>query len=222
MPKKRGYRRRRHRRSRRKNRPNQSSLVFRGRNFMPQRFLTKHIYSNSERLDTTSSQQVTRQFSINGLFNVDPSGVAVQPFGFDQIGLIYDKFQVYACTLETMAVNAGADACVHIIFPYNGIDSSWTAVQALQMPYSSKVILSSKGGGKDVRNMKKFVKPAYLVGRNQYKSSYEGTVLSNPIEEMRWNIHYINAEGNTDLHVNTTFKLTYYVKWFNFTEVEPS
>jgi len=84
------------------------------------------------------------------------------------------------------------------------------------------MVLSSKGGGRDVRKISHFIKPATLVGRNQYKEDYEGTIVSNPDEEMRWNVKFTNAEGNTEIHANTTLKLTYYVKWFNMTVITTS
>ncbi len=222
MPRKRSRRKRRvkHRR-RRKRRTNQNSLVFRGRGFIPQRFLTKQVYSQLQQVDAVASN-VLIQFSIINIRQIDPALGGEQPMGFDQMMELYTQYQVHGCKINIRFVNATADAVMCCLFPHPSITTGWTLEQSLEQPLQKNIILSGKGGGKDVQTLSMYVSPKKLYGRKLLDNDFVGTVGTNPVQNMRWNLFVANMESSADIQLNYVIRIVYYVKFFNMEEIVPS
>ena len=224
MPRHKKYRRRRRRRRtrRRRRRANQSSLVYRGPGFVPNRLLTTHVYRNIE-IIATAATSITTQFTINDIFNVDPSGSAIQPMGYDQLTDLYSNWQVYACSISINIVNSDISPMAVCLFPFPNATSfvGSTYERVAEMPRATCRVLA-EAGGQNRAVMKQYIRCSTLVGRTQVPDRYLGATGSGPDVTLMWNLLFANMHGLTTLTGTLDLRLKYYVKWFNIEDFTTS
>lgn len=69
--------------------------VNRALNPIPQRYITKLKYSDVFTLQLTNSYQYV--FNLNSLFDPNRSGIGHQPYGYDQLTPLYNRYRAIKC-----------------------------------------------------------------------------------------------------------------------------
>lgn len=68
--------------------------------FMPDKFRTTLRYSSTHNLTSTSGAVGRYEFIGNGLYDPDYTSAGHQPYGFDQLMLMYSKAVVHSCKIR--------------------------------------------------------------------------------------------------------------------------
>lgn len=152
-------------------------------------------------------------FSANGMFDPNISGVGHQPYGFDQLMVMYDHYTVVGskCTI-TMAPQVTACSYVGIKLEDNASTYAGTATEVLleQPATSLKANMSFTAGSvKKVFkcfSAKKFFTKKFPVSADQYS----GSNAANPIDQAYYHVllaPFTNTENLTaqTIHVQIDY-----------------
>jgi len=152
---------------------------------IPQRFITKLKYAATVLTDATGNYI----FNLNSLFDPELTGVGHQPYGYDQLAGLYNRYRVIACgwriqvpktdTAIQFGVIPGNSLAVAGVTPatFSLLKESPRAKYVSQMPGGNAITLSGK---------------AYLpsiVGRNKSEymadDRYQAVVTGDPAEDIQ-------------------------------------
>lgn len=101
------------------------TVVNRGISLIAPRYITKLKYSDEFSLSSSAGVPALYQFNLNSLFDPDRTGVGHQPYGFDQIAALYDKYRVFSVSWRIEAVGATSGDCMRLtVVPADGISFS--------------------------------------------------------------------------------------------------
>lgn len=186
---------------------------------IPQRYITKMKYSDTFTLSLANSYQYV--FNLNSIWDANRTGVGHQPYGFDQLAALYNRYRV----IKTKYIINAYSAAVPIRYgcivsndtpPINNISElaeSPRAQTRVQLP-----------GG----NTTKITGTAYIpsvVGRSkaQYMADdrYQALTTQSPNE-----LALLTVIGNTMTDVGTdvlvTITLEFLVEFFDISPLEQS
>jgi len=177
---------------------------------IPQRFITKQKYSDTFQC---SAAQLTYGFNLNSVWDPNRSGIGHQPYGFDTLATLYNRYRVIACGWRiqfnsTEAVRAVAHPC-------NDFPAFGNVSELVERP-RSKYVVQLPNGSPQVLKGKIYI-PS-LVGRSkaQYMADdrYQATVDANPAEAA---LLMVTGQTMNDqvATVNFTIVLEYTVEYFD-------
>lgn len=177
-----------------------------------QRYITKQKWSG---VFTTSAASPIYRYRLNSLF--DPDIVATtpsQPYGFDQLAILYNRYRVIACSYSINFYNAtNVTRCVvvpgnQVLFP-NGVSDAVSNPRArwkVQIPGGSTQTIKGK------------VYMPSVVGRNkaQYMADdrFQAQVDASPVETVDLNIFTADLADN-GVGVTATVTLEFLVEFFD-------
>ena len=185
-----------------------------------QRYITKLKYSEALTLSALNSYQYV--FNLNSLFDPNRTGVGHQPYGFDQLANLYNRYRVIACRY---IVN-GYSGSVPV--RYGTIVSNETPVTITSMselaenPRAQTRVQVPGGNTTQIRGT------AYIpsvVGRNkaQYMADdrFQAQTTASPAELALLSIYgQTLTDVNTDVLVTVT--LEYTVEFFDVSPLDQS
>lgn len=191
-----------------------TKLVNTARAPVPQRFITKHKYSTTF---TIGSTQPTYQFNLNSLYDPDLTSFGHQPYGRDQMALLYSKYRVYGVSYMISGYQAGGQAIRIACIPTSTTAPPTPNLSSVIEQPRSKYITQLPGGGRAV--LKGYVNLPSLIGmsRRAYSSNPDTAALSssNPIEAMVLTVMAQSLVDTTLDSSNINLTLTFHCEWFD-------
>lgn len=148
---------------------------------IPQRYITKMKFS----ADVSTGATGFHYFNLNSIFDPLRSGVPSpdQPYGRDQLALLYNRYRVIACGWRITAPNNGGNIMVGAL-PGNETFTGSTAFSELRENPRAKYFTQHSTGKIEMLKGKVYI-PS-LVGRNkiEYMSDdrYQAQIDTNPSE----------------------------------------
>jgi hypothetical protein len=161
----------------RKRRPH--ALVNRALHPIPQRYITKMKYHENVLVPVTGYA-----FNLNSIWDPNRTGIGHQPYGFDTLATLYNRYRVISCGWRVCvnAVPGTANNCLGVI-PSNEVLTFATMSELRENP-RARYVTQSSGGGIVWCSGKTYI-PS-LVGRNkaQYMADdrYQASTTSSPNE----------------------------------------
>lgn len=184
-----------------------------------QRYITKLKYSDTLTLSLANSYQYV--FNLNSLWDPNRTGTGHQPYGFDQLATIYNRYRVFKTSYVINGYSAGNPiryGCIvsNDVPPINNMSElaeNPRAQTRVQIP-----------GGSTTKIVGSVSLPS-LVGRTkqQYMADdrYQADVTTSPAE-----LALLTVVGNTMTDVGTdvlvTVTLVYHVEFFDAKPIEQS
>jgi len=170
----------------------------------------KHIvrlkYSDILPLSVGAGATISRTFNLNGLYDPDDTNIGHQPYGYDQLSTLFNRYRVYKTTWHVSF--AGSNDRLHLVVaPVNGNTTFADFIALAEMPLAVSKSMSFDGGYPV--NFKGRVYLPKLNGATsvQYKTDdrFSSIVSDNPAEIMQLHILLYNP---TLVTVVTSFNLT--------------
>lgn len=180
---------------------------------IPQRFITKMKYS--EILSTDGNGQY--RMNLNSIFDPNRTGTGHQPYAFDTLATLYNRYRVISCGYRISTYNNTSGAPVNLGAIPSNEELSFFSFSELRENPRAKYISQSFGGGTVYLSGKTYI-PS-LVGRtkSQYMSDdrYQAQVNGSPNELAILNI--VTVPTGTDIPGATSFQILmeYTVEFFD-------
>lgn len=146
---------------------------------IPQRYITKLKYVTTV---TTSLVNGTNAFRLNSLFDPDQTGLGHQPYGYDQLAQLYNRYRVISCGWRIQCPKT--DQIVQFgVLPANEVLTYSSFDQLKEQPRARYFTQMPSGNAMTISG--KISLPS-LVGRTSaaYMADdrYQADVGSNPLE----------------------------------------
>lgn len=196
-------------------RKSKTVLVNRALNPISQRYIVKMKYSE---VVTTDILAGTYAINLNSVFDPNRTGIGHQPYSFDTMASLYNRYRVISCGYRLHATPVlGNQPIILTAIPANQVLVTSTASEIRENPRAKYVVQNFGAPAQTLRN--KCYIPS-LVGRSkaQYMADdrYQALVTANPAEEAILNIGTFNPQtdlalGNTPVQV----LLEYTVEFFD-------
>lgn len=159
------------------------TLVNKALHPIPQRFITKMKYSEQFTTDSTTGAY---RFNLNSIWDPNQSGVGHQPYGFDTLATLYNRYRVISCGWRIQVnwqSNSSAQPTLVGAIPANEA-LTFSSLSELRENPRAKYISQNYGGPIQTLNGKCYI-PS-LVGRTkpQYMADdrYQATMSTSPSE----------------------------------------
>lgn len=202
-----------------------SRLNYMGKCPLATKYTAKLKYVSTFSMSTGAAGIMGTQqtMSLNSLFDPDQTGVGHQPYGFDQLAALYNRYRVFACKVELIWTTIGATAemcCAYIINPDVGglAISGISTDRAVELPMISSTVLSPSGRDRVTKQTfytplhKVFgIKKATLVNDDKYQA----LVTADPLTQGFLNFavgSYSGAAGET---CSCQVVMTFYAQFFD-------
>jgi len=199
MPTRRKYNRNRKKLYRRRNKKgNQVARASIGTGFINARLISDLKYT--EQLFTSVGPGVLniQSFRMNSIFDPDITSVGHQPYGYDVLETIYNRYRVFSLVWQ-INFAATSQPYVAVVVPVNGTPFSFVTIDAAaEYPRAVQKYVSL--GGSTMRIGGRMYLPALLgVKKSEYMDDdrFQATYNSNPAELMTLQILTYNATGAT-------------------------
>jgi len=190
---------------------------------IPQRYITKMKYS--ELVSTNANGFYS--FNLNSIFDPNRTGIGHQPYGFDTLATLYNRYRVISCgwRIAPVAPAVLASSSVQLgCLPANEELTGILSMSECKENPRAKYSLTTTGGDIKFVTGKTYI-PS-LVGRNkaQYMADdrYQAPVTSSPNELAILNV--FTAIGNVDNTATFPIQvlLEYSVEFFDIKHLSQS
>lgn len=183
------------------------------------RYITKMKYSEALTLNLANSYQYV--FNLNSVFDPNRTGVGHQPYGYDQLAALYNRYRVIGCTYVINCYSAGVPirwGCI----ASNDVPPINTVSELAENPRAQTRIQIP--GGNTTR-ITSYVSIPNIVGRSktQYMADdrYQSQIGASPAE-----LALLTITGGTMTDVSTDIlcdvTLEYVVEFFDVIPLEQS
>lgn len=183
------------------------------------RYITKMKYAGAYTLDALNNYSQT--MNLNSVWDPDRTGVGHQPYGFDQLAALYNRYRVIACSY-VVSCYAGGSPIRYSVLPCNAIPPINNVSEMCENP-RSRFMLQYPGGNTTMIKGKTYL-PA-LVGRTkaQYMADdrYQAEKNASPQELA---LLFITCQTMADAATtaNLTVTLEYTVEFFDADPLDQS
>jgi hypothetical protein len=159
-------------------------------------------------------------FSANGLFDVDVTGVGGQPEGFDEWMAMYVEYRVISTKITVKTGSTGSTSATAsfwmVIVPSNIPTSFTTMEDAASAPFAvSKLYMS---GGPAI-TLTQTMSTATIVGVPPMailsESGYGGTASANPAGTTFWGVYVESADNSSSVTTNSVVSIEYVVDFYD-------
>jgi hypothetical protein len=151
-------------------------------------------------LTTAGAQQI---MNLNSLFDPDRTGTGTQPYGFDQLAALYNRYRVLRCHWK-VSFGTSSGTYFVVVVPVNGLVNSAIADAATfslacQLPFAKDGIQG--GGGSPSVKIAYNISLNELTGvtKNEYLADdrFEAQVSASPAELMTLYVGTYNPTTST-------------------------
>lgn len=181
---------------------------------IPQRYICKMKYAQT--ITTDANGQAI--FRLNSVFQPPQAGGGHQPYAFDTLSTLYNRYRVISCgwRIHTVVSPTDANGLILSAIPSNDNSIVWNPAEMIENP-RAKYVLNQAGGICPVLRGKSYI-PS-LMGRTkaQYMADdhYQSTVLTNPVENALLYILASTKTGTQVLGQPLQVLLEYTVEWYD-------
>lgn len=179
---------------------------------VPQRFITKHKYSTTVTLSTLQNYY---RMNLNSLYDPDLTGTGHQPYGFDQMAALFNRYRVFGCSYVINGYQANNPIRIGCV-PTNDAASPANMASLIELP-RSKFTTQVPGGPR--AQIKGYVSLPSLTGRTkaQYMADdrYQAQNNANPQEALILNIMAAKLDDTTVDGCLITITLNFHCEWFD-------
>lgn len=195
-----------------------TTLVNRALHPIPSRFITKMKYSEFINTDTFGDYA----FNLNSIFDPNRTGTGHQPYAFDTLATLYNRYRVISCGYRLqVAGDANTAICMSAI-PTNELFAPSTISEVRENP-RAKYIQQNVGASSVTLSNKCYI-PS-LVGRtkSQYMADdrYQALVTGSPQELAILNIK-TNNTADQAFPTKVQVLLEFSVEWFDIKQLGQS
>lgn len=187
-----------------------------------QRYITTMKYSEQVKVTGPSGGGLAAfRFNLNSIYDPNRTGIGHQPYGYDQLAGLYNRYRVIKCNYVVSGVNTGSDGDQYSIIaalPANEqVNLIGGLAEAMENPRCKFI---TQAPSAPLRMLKGSVYIPSLVGRNksQYMADdrYQSTFGSDPNELAVLNLFAGAIDGDPLTNTMTlTVTLTYVVEVFD-------
>lgn len=228
MPYKKKYRRRKTFKNRKRGynfKPTQPrNLVPIGLGF-PKKLMMKHKYYESIEITSTGGAIYNHNYSLNGMYDPNTTGVGHQPYYFDQMSAVYNHYTVIGAKITIMVTTTAENA------PLNAQICLWQNDDTTVTPSNFYgLVEQSKGKVKNLNTAQ--VRPTYLSMKWSAKKTFGGTVLANtdlqgtaaanPTEQSYATISFQTSDAISTTSVRVATIIEYIAIWSELKDVAAS
>lgn len=186
---------------------------------LPQRYITKMKYSESYTLQLTNSY--TQVINLNSIWDPNRTGIGHQPYGFDQLAALYNRYRVISCKYIVNGYS-GANAIRYGTIVTNDVPPVNDMSELAENPRAQYRVQLPGGNTTQIRGT------AYLpsvVGRtkSQYMADdrYQAQTNASPQELALLTIYGADiTDAATNVLVTVT--LEYFVEFFDIIPLNQS
>lgn len=179
---------------------------------VPQRFLTQHKYSTTF---TIGSLQSVYRFNLNSLFDPDQTGSGHQPYGFDQMAALFNRYRVYGCSYSVQGYQFNNPIRIGCVASNDAASPSNLAT-LIELPRSKSAI--QVNGGAPVK-LTGYVNLPSLTGRTkaQYMADdrYQAQNNTNPQEALILNVMAQSLSDTALESCTMLVTLNFHCEWFD-------
>lgn len=213
----RSARRRNVRRSKGKARKGRGQLTNVNRSLqpIPNRYICKMKYATTVATSVSGSYI----FNLNSLFDPDRTGFGHQPYGFDTLATLYNRYRVISCGWRVQnPVGSTGLPLTTSCMASNDLSISFTNTGVMLENPRAKYITQNPGAGAITLRGKQYLPT--LIGRTktQYMAddSYQANVLNSPTEVCLLYLQTFNAlSGEQIAGIGLQVLLEYTVEFFD-------
>lgn len=186
-----------------------------------QRYITKLKYCES--YTATATILHTQRWRLNSLFDPNYSLGGHQPYGFDQLATVYNRYRVVACSW-TIHVASSTNYVTVCAIPNNDLPSPLNMSAAKELPRAK---WSTGGGGTNIIRITGKTYIPSLVGRTkaQYMADdrYQALTSADPQEAAILQIMIADCNDTTSLSgVQVSVTLNYLAEFFDINTLSQS
>lgn len=226
------FTRRRRTRTRRRKRPTfrkrrrrnfMSKITFEKTNgFLPDQQYLKMRAVKRYVLDDGSSTIINRNFLINGITDIDPIESGFRPLGFDQWAQLYKRYKVLGSSISINYVIQGAEDVDLVLYPANDIQIAVSAIAARQKRFAKHKIITNGVTAVLQGKLRNYISTRKMEAGSTDSINFHGSNTANPLRLFYWHILTQNIIDGETLNGVVDIRLTYYVKWFQPLDIDPS
>lgn len=145
---------------------NASIIINKSPSFLPDRYFTKLKYNELYAMAYGGvGVPAIYQWRMHGVYDPNLTGTGHQPYGHDQLQLIYNRYRVYGVKYKATFINQETakhfDIAV-LLRPNNTAPSVMETV--LETPYVKKRVLGVEGSGQAVRTITGYCNNSKILG----------------------------------------------------------
>lgn len=179
---------------------------------VPQRFLTQHKYSTTF---TIGSLTPVYRFNLNSLYDPDQTSTGHQPYGFDQMAALFNRYRVYGVSYQVQGYQFNNPIRIGCVASNDSTSPSNLAT-LIELPRSKSAI--QVNGGAPVK-LTGYVNLPSLTGRTkaQYMADdrYQATNNSNPQEALILNVMAQSLSDSALESCTMLVTLNFHCEWFD-------
>lgn len=171
-------------------------------------------YVDNTRIVTGLGALGTFQFSCNGLFDPNITGVGHQPMYFDQLGAIYNHYTVLQSKITIQVVNTSAETA--IVGVYIEDDTTLTPASSTAMceqPSAAYRQLNSNLGSNIVTISKTWSATQAFGPGTMANDNLQGTIAANPTEQQYFTLFLQDIQTAAVVSANFLVTLEYVAVW---------
>jgi hypothetical protein len=177
----------------------------------PHQYLT-FKYSDFQTITLLTVTGVSQIYNLNSLFDPDRTGTGHQPYGYDQLSAMYNRYRVLRVKWKVKFATSSGDYFA-LVLPSNGLLASAPTtlapfITASECPLSKSIIQSSTSQSETVIGSIK-LNELNGVTRTEYIADdrFEAQVSTSPAELIVLNLAFYNPNvGTTIINFNVTLE----------------
>lgn len=188
---------------------------------IPQRYITKMKYS--EIITTDANGQF--QLNLNSLYDPNRSGVGHQPYGYDPLSQLYNRYRVISCGWRlNRPILSSANPAVLCAMPSNDTGITFASLDEWKENPRTKYISIQPGANNGSLTGKCYL-PA-LIGRtkDQYMADdqYQAVITTSPTENAILYVFLADFAGNPLTGTSVHVLLEYTAEFFDVKHIVQS
>jgi len=205
---------------RRPRRVQRTTLVNRALAPIASRFITKMKYSQT--FSVSGTLTTPYQFNLNSIFDPDRTGTGTQPYGHDQLEVLYNRYRVISTSYVISGYNPNNPIRL-CVFPSNNTSIVGSLSEACMIPRAKFIHQNPAAAQKLVKG--RVYLPA-LIGRNKHQymadDDYQATFGASPNELAILNIYSAGTLDGPVSGTSLTITLEYTVELFDVKQLPAS
>lgn len=184
---------------------------------IPSRYICKMKYSANVATDIAGNYV----FNLNSLYDPDRTGTGHQPYGYDPLSQLYNRYRVISCGWR-ISSPSGSYRQIGCI-PSNDLGITWSINDLKENP-RAKYIVQSVGGGTMTLTGKSYIPALMGRTRSQYMAddNYQAVVSASPSEQALLYIHTATNGGDAEPFAQVQVLLEFTAEFFDVKHIVQS